>query len=255
VARPSPKTLAKSQVHEWVSFEDPDEDRTWVIDATFLLSSWTCIYGHGCKGVLEEDTTHLAQGCCSYGAHFLDEGDVATVQSAAARLTKEQWQFRKEGKKNGILDKDPDSGDPTTRVVEDACIFLNRPGFAKGPGCALHVGAMEAGERPMDWKPDVCWQLPLRLEEHKDTNGHITSTLREWKRRDWGDAGHDFHWWCTSEPDAFVGHTAVYESLKDEIEAIVEPHIYPLIVRALEEFEKRRVNGTPLPHPAVRRKK
>ena len=54
-----------------------------------------------------------------------------------------------------------------------------------------------AGERPIDWKPDVCWQLPLRLQEHTDDHGHVTSTLREWKRRDWGEGGHEFHWWCT----------------------------------------------------------
>ena len=46
--------------------------------------------------------------------------------------------------------------------------------------------ALEAGERPMDWKPNVCWQLPLRLDDHTDDNGYVTSTLREWKRRDWG---------------------------------------------------------------------
>ncbi len=57
----------------------------------------------------------------------------------------------------------------------------------------------------MDWKPDVCWQLPLRLEEKVDDNDHITKVLREWKRRDWGEGGFEFHWWCTEAPDAFVG--------------------------------------------------
>ena len=44
-------------LHEWISFEDPDEDRTWLLDATFLTSNWTCIYGRGCQGVLDEDAT------------------------------------------------------------------------------------------------------------------------------------------------------------------------------------------------------
>ena len=76
-----------------------------------------------------------------------------------------------------------------TRLVDDACIFLNRPGSAQGAGCALHVAALEAGERPLDWKPNVCWQLPLRLEHSTDENGHVTSRLRDWKRRDWGEGG------------------------------------------------------------------
>ena len=145
---------------------------------------------------------HLQQGCCSYGAHFIDDDDLAAVEQAAARLTKEQWQFRAKGKRGGILAKD-DDGARTTRVVDGACIFLNRPGFAGGVGCALHIGALEAGERPLDWKPDVCWQLPLRLEERTDEHGHVTSFVREWKRRDWGDGGHEFHWWCTDSPEAF----------------------------------------------------
>ena len=37
---------------EWMSFEDPAEERTWVFDVTFLLSPWTCIFGAGCQGVL-----------------------------------------------------------------------------------------------------------------------------------------------------------------------------------------------------------
>jgi len=178
---------------------------------------------------------------------------VAAVEAAAERLTDDQWQYRARAADTGFLDADPESGDRMTLVMDGACIFLNRPGFARGAGCALHSAALDAGERPMDWKPDVCWQLPLRLEEHTDEHGHITSTLREWKRRDWGEAGHGFHWWCTSEPDAFVGRRRVYQELRDEITELVEPHIYPLIVGQLEALAHRRRAGTPLPHPAVRR--
>ena len=51
-------------LHQWVSFEDPHEARTWVFDLTFLTSNWMCIFGNGCKGVLTEDATELVQGCC-----------------------------------------------------------------------------------------------------------------------------------------------------------------------------------------------
>jgi len=90
-------------LHEYVSFEDPEEDRTWVFDVTFFLSNWTCIYGQGCQGVLTGPAPELVQGCCSYGAHFIDDDDVATVEAAAARLTNEQWQFRRKGRKGGFL--------------------------------------------------------------------------------------------------------------------------------------------------------
>ena len=45
--------------HEWVSFEDPHEQRRWVFDVTFLLSNWTCIYGAGCQGVLTGPSPEL----------------------------------------------------------------------------------------------------------------------------------------------------------------------------------------------------
>ncbi len=168
-----------------------------------------------------------------------------TVVAASSRLRKRHWQHQRQGRLGGVLaDED---GVTVTRKVDDACIFLNRPDFAGGPGCALHVAALEAGERPMDWKPDVCWQVPLRLEHATDDNGHVTSTLREWKRRDWGAGGAEFHWWCTDSPDAFVGRVPVVEHLRAEIVALVGEPVYARIARLLRSV------AVPLPHPAVRR--
>ena len=110
-----------------------------MFDATFLRSNWNCIYGAGCQGILDADAEHMAQGCCSYGAHFIGDDDVQTVVLSSARLKKRHWQFKKEGAKGGILGEE--DGVTTTRLVDDACIFLNRPGFEGGAGCALHVAA------------------------------------------------------------------------------------------------------------------
>jgi hypothetical protein len=238
---------ARDDRHELVSFDDPDERRTWVFDLTFLTSSWACIFGHGCQGVLTGPAPELEQGCCSYGAHLVDASDRLDVVAAADRLTDEQWQFRQNAEVGGgpLVD---DDGTIVTRLVDDACIFLNRPGFPGGAGCALHRAAVEVGERPLDWKPDVCWQLPLRLVEATDDSGQVVSTLREWKRRDWGAGGDEFHWWCTEAPDAFVGRVPVYEALRDEIIELVGPWAYD---RFLDHVAAR---GTArlLPHPALR---
>ena len=134
-----------------------------------------------------------------------------------------------------------------TRQIDDACCFLNRPDFEGGAGCALHTAALDAGERPMDWKPDVCWQLPLRLLSETDQNGHVTNTLREWKRRDWGEGGEDFHWWCTDAPDAFVGHRAVYEEMRDEIVELVGQEAYDWFVAYAESLPPTTIR----PHPAA----
>ncbi len=237
-------------LHEWVSFEDPDEQRTWVFDLTYLASAWRCIFAAGCEGVLTGPAADLVHGCCSYGAHFVDEEDVGTTLAYAARLTEDQWQMKALAEKKGGATKVSKDGERKTRVVDGACIFLTRPDFHRGPGCALHVAALDAGERPLDWKPDVCWQLPLRLDESTDDNGHVTSTLREWKRRDWGEGGNDFHWWCTESPDAFVDPQPVYVTNRDEIVEMVGEPVYQMLVDHLAERGTERL----LPHPAVRRR-
>lgn len=240
-------------LHEWISFEDPDEHRTWLFDATYLRSNYTCIYGNGCAGILDEPAPERHLGCCSFGAHFADGDDVKNLERHARRLRPDQMQFHAKMRKKGpVRTGDPDDeGNPVvmTRLADDACIFLNRVGFEGGVGCALHIAALEAGERPMDWKPSVCWQVPIRLEHSTDESGHVTSRLREWKRRDWGEGGDDFAWWCTEAPEAFVGSEPLYRSAKDDIVELVGAHIYELMVAQLE-----RPTWVPLPHPALRQR-
>ena len=115
----------------------------------------------------------------------------------------------------------------------------------------------------MDWKPEVCWQLPLRRVDDTDVYGHVTSTVREWKRRDWGEGGQEFHWWCTADPEAFVGHKPVYLEMRDELIELVGRKPYALFVGPRRGPDRSKVNGaatngngstvTYLPHPAVRR--
>jgi hypothetical protein len=234
--------------HEWASFEVDGE--TFVFDLTFLTSNWTCIFGAGCLGVLTAPAPELGHGCCTYGAHFTGKQDRKRVQAFADQLTPEQWQHKDEAERlGGPIHKDAD-GAIVSRLVDDACIFLNRLDHPGGAGCALHQAALEVGERPLDWKPEVCWQLPLRLDHHTDDNGHLTYTLREWKRRDWGEGGAEFHWWCTEGPEAFVDRQAVYETLRDEIVEMVGAAPYEVLRAHLKERGTEHL----LPHPAVRRR-
>jgi hypothetical protein len=243
---------APPDAHEWVSFDDPDEDRTWVIDVTFLESSWNCIFGRGCQGVLTEPAPELVQGCCSYGAHFTGGADAERVVAAAGTLTPAQWQFRSKGMHSGGPLRHTKSGETVTRLVAGACIFLNRPDHEGGAGCALHRAALERGVAPLELKPDVCWQLPLRREDVVGPEGHVTSTLTEWRRRHWGRGGADFAWWCTEAPEAFSATRPVYRSMKAELVAMTSPAVYVLLADYLRRRTKRP--ATPLPHPALRRK-
>ncbi|HET9060881.1 MAG TPA: hypothetical protein VFN61_13250 [Acidimicrobiales bacterium] len=246
--------MTPTDAHEWVSFEDPHEQRLWRFDVTFLLSRWRCIFGSGCQGVLTEPAPEMEQGCCSYGAHFVDEDDVQRVKAAAKSLTPEQWQFHPEGQGGGSVRggavRRTAGGPAVTRLVEGACIFLNRPGFPGGAGCALHRAALDAGERPMDWKPEVCWQLPLRREDQTREDGWVVSTLSQWDREHWGAGGHDFAWWCTQAPEAFTGSEPVWRHMKDELDALVGAEVMDLLGAYLTVRESGP--NTVLPHPAAR---
>ncbi|HZD65517.1 MAG TPA: hypothetical protein VE152_05425 [Acidimicrobiales bacterium] len=235
--------------HEWLSFEDPDEARTWVVDVTFLLSHWSCIFGRGCQGVLTAPAPERVEGCCSYGAHFTGPEDAERVEAAAATLGPEEWQHRRRGR-NGVT-KAGRSGEVVTRMVDGACIFLNRPGFPAGAGCALHQAAVRRGQEPMELKPDVCWQLPLRREDEVGPTGHVTSTLTQWDRRHWGPGGEEFAWWCTEAPEAFTGARPVYQALRHELIALVGARPYRRMRRYLDW--RLKAPGSPLPHPARRR--
>lgn len=231
------------ETHEWVSFEYDGE--TWIFDVTFLMSNWRCIWDQGCLGVRDHPTPDDAQGCCSFGAHFGDEADHRRVADAVARLEPDDWQFHDVDQPWADADAD---GELMTTSVDDACIFLNRPGFPGGHGCALHRGALRSGESILDWKPEVCWQLPVRLEYHEDENGRGVHTLRQWRRHDWGEGGAEFHWWCTEDDRAFIGDRAVYRELAEEITALVGEPVAGLVTDYLDRRGSERL----LPHPVKR---
>ncbi|MFZ1062278.1 MAG: hypothetical protein WAN30_02275 [Acidimicrobiales bacterium] len=244
-------TSIPHDAHEWVSFVDTKRQRTWMFDVTFLESNWTCIFGNGCQGVLTEASPELVQGCCSYGAHFSDEKDRRRVERAAKRLTDDQWQFKSKGKDGTTRVKK--NGEIVTKLVKDACIFLNRPDFHRGAGCALHVLAIDNDESYIPLKPEVCWQLPLRRDDDVQDDGRVVTRISQWDRRDWGAGGAEFHWWCTEDPAAFVGKNRVVDSMAEELIAMVGQNVYDQLLSFMDR-RARQPKGTLLPHP-VRRPK
>jgi hypothetical protein len=231
---------------EWVTFADPTDDmRRWQVDVTFLTSHWTCVFGCGCQGVLTEPTPEMEQGCCSYGAHFSDKRDRKRVEKFAEKLTDDDWQFAAAGRARGIA---TNKGHGRTRLVDDACIFLNRPDFPGGSGCALHRYALRTGQRPMDLKPEVCWQLPLRRVDDENDDGSITTRLTEFGREGWGDGGAEFAWWCTDAPEAFTAADPVYKTLSAELIGIMGATLYEQVAAYLDA--RCASSAPPIRHPA-----
>jgi hypothetical protein len=207
-----------------------DGGTRWRFDRAFLRSNWNCIWGRGCQGILPEPAEHLGQGCCSIGADLDGVGEAMNVAALAATLDPVRFQHHADAAAGGVFADDARS---STRVVDGACIFLNRPGFAGGAGCALHLEAEHAGERPLDWKPSVCWQLPIKVDWEPGDGETEVATVRGWQRADWGAEGDTMAWCCTEGTRAFAGASPVVESLGEELEAIVGHTVYVELRRRL----------------------
>ncbi len=250
---PRDREVSLDFAREWLEFSDPVNPEHHIrADLTWLCSRWTCIFGRGCHGVIDG---RPSDGCCSHGAFFSDDDDLKRVRGYAKQLTAETWQYQKVGRKKGITEKDSVGEDENrirTRTVDGACVFLNRPGFTGGEGCALHALALQTGLHPLDTKPEVCWQLPVRREQEWVTRADDTkillSTVAEFDRRGWGDGGHDLHWWCTSSPEAHVGAEPLYVSYSPELTALIGHAAYTELARLCTQ---RLAQGLIAVHPAT----
>ena len=206
------------------NYEEVDAgDTVWRFDRDFLASNWTCIWGKGCKGINATADESLGHGCCSLGAELDGIDEARDLSAAAATIPAHLFQFHAEANSGTVF---ADESYSATRVVDGACIFHNRNGFAGGEGCALHLAAEYFDESPTEWKPSVCWQLPIKVDwEMREDNVEI-ATVRRWSRADWGDHGTKMAWCCTEGSDAYVGESSVIDSLSHELSGIVGTEVF-----------------------------
>lgn len=221
--------MSSDRAEHFEEFTDPVDGTRWRIDVGFTGSNWSCLWGNGCQGILDHPAPELAQGCCSEGAHLLGDDEAMRIEMLGLTLNPARFENHAEAATGGVLRDAPNNpdGGRATRVVNGACIFHNRPGFSGGEGCALYLGALDDDESPMDWRPTICWQVPIRVDEHVDGS----KTLRRWRRTDWGEDADGLAWCCTEQehdeglPSAYVGEVPVAISMAAEIRGIVGPEI------------------------------
>ncbi|MEO7398579.1 MAG: hypothetical protein ABIW84_08450 [Ilumatobacteraceae bacterium] len=213
-------------------------ETVWRFDRAFLTSNWTCIWGRGCHGIDTEKRADRGLGCCSVGAEIESIDEAMLVAASAAALSPDRFQYHHVASAEGVFSDDARSN---TRVVDGACVFLNRPGFAGGAGCALHLAAVAVDESPLDWKPSVCWQLPIKVEWEVGDDQIEVATVRAWRRDDWGEDGATMAWCCTERGDgdgdgeAYAGDRRVIDSLAEELEAIVGTPVFIELRRRLAQ--------------------
>jgi hypothetical protein len=231
----------------WVEFENPDDaSEVMRCDLTWLTSRYECIFGRGCQGIYRDSPD---VGCCALGAHFADKDDEKRVAQYVGMLDETLWQFRPDKekvKKSDWIDVD-EEGERKTLVVEydgqSACVFANRPDFAPangggGAGCALHALAYVLGKNPLETKPDVCWQLPLRRTfrdvTRQDGSEYTEVTIGEYDRRGWGPGGHDLDWYCTGNTEAHTAVEPLYITSAAELTELMGKAAYDELTRHCE---------------------
>ena len=232
------KETSLTAPRHWVEFQDPEEpNQIYRIDLTWLTSKWNCIYGRGCKGI---EKGRPNDGCCTHGAHFSEKADYRNVKKWVAKLTDNDWQFRSIGLKKGWTEKE--DGADKTKVVDGACIFLSRPGFSGGDGCAFHKLASRIDEQPADLKPEVCWQLPIRRDyerrKFEDKSEQLVVLITEYDRRSWGEGGVELNWYCSSNPEAHTAAEPVYITERYTLIKLMNEKAYQLLVQHCKAHEQ-----------------
>jgi hypothetical protein len=230
--------------------QDPNAARVrWRIDAGFLTSGYECIWGRGCQGIHDEERPELMDGCCSVGVVLADDDEAMAVAALGAVMDPAVFQHA------GQELLDPRGTRWATRVVDGACVFLNRPGFPAGAGCALHLAAVADGDDPEDWKPQTCNRVPIRVTERRvlgvdgaaaddagtddagtdDAGAVVEVTVRAWRRDDWGPGGATMAWWCTEAPEAFGATSPFVERAERTLRDLMGDAAYDRLVSTLRE--------------------
>lgn len=222
----------------FVEFADPgNRDQVFRCDLTWLTSSWECIFGRGCPGIYADRPD---DGCCTLGAHFSDADDEERVRGHVAELTPELWQHHRSGRGGRWVESDEDE-ERKTRVIDGACIFMNRPDFHTGAGCALHLLAETAAVPVTETKPDVCWQLPIRRTyrtvERGDDTEYLEITIGEFARAGWGAGGHDLDWYCSAATEAHLAPEPVWKSARAELSTLMGEAGYANLVQLCTQFQ------------------
>nr|WP_250544311.1 hypothetical protein [Corynebacterium pseudotuberculosis] len=260
---------------QWFEFTNPeDPTHQFSIDLTWIESTYSCAFGtESCKGI---DASLPSVGCCGHGAFLSDDEDREQLLHAVTQMPARYWQLRPEETDAFLSADDPaelepwlvwdelddDNGEPEpalkTTVVDGACIFANREGWATGTGCAIHQWALDAGQDLTVVKPEVCWQLPLRrleaYEERADGVEILRTTITEYERRGWGNGGEDFDWYCTTAPGCHENADPLWVTHESELRALMGDSSYEFLAHICRTRDNARSNGVPSsifsPHPA-----
>lgn len=205
----------------------------------FLLSSYECSWGTTCKGINPERPD---LGCCANGA-YLDDADVELLKKRVPTLSADVWENRREKYLEKVVEKNrfgiPKSKQYKTALLDpkdsvSGCVFANSAGFSGGTGCALHISALAHGENPIDWKPSICWQMPLLADYSEDLDMHILRMFH-WTQE-------DYPWFCSHDEITWVAEKPLFRTMQGELQGLldsIDKQVFPLLMQLCESAYKQ----------------
>ena len=129
--------------------------------------------------------------------------------------------------------------DYRTRLVDDACIFLNRPGFAAGPGCALHLLAMSTGHAPQ--RREARGVLAAAAAQHRGRTTRTTTTASSTTGSPSSaatagvKAARSSRGGAPRRPRRSSAREPVYQTMEPELRKMCGDELYEMIAEYLDE--------------------
>ena len=233
-------------------------------DLTWLTSSYMCIFGQGCHGIYADAPD---VGCCTLGAHFADKDDekrVATyVDHARRRSSGSSEAAGPQGAQEGL-----DRASTTTasaRPAPSRSTASRRASSTTAPTSRRRRRAApcthwrsSTGKNPLETKPDVCWQLPIRRTFRNVERQDGTSTPRSRSASTTGAAGGPAATTWTGTARATPRRTSraepVYVTHEAELAELMGTAAYDELVRHCEaHLRSRSAAGAAPRRPALTR--
>ena len=85
------------------------------------------------------------------------------------------------------------------------------------------MAALRGARARSDWKPRICWQVPLFFDTDDETPDHHGARVADC--RSWGRKG-NIDWWCTERHDAFSADQALYVTMEAELRRVCGDAVY-----------------------------
>ena len=140
-------------------------------------------------------------------------------RSSPKKLGDDEWQFKTVGMKKRRVEEGRQGRVADAPASTDACVFLNRPGFEAGPGCALHLHAIEHGQALQRDQAHGLLAAPaahLRPRRGRRRLGHVDAHRVRPRRLGRGRRGVRAGG-ARRRQEAFTAHEPVYKSMEPEL--------------------------------------